>query len=118
MIENKVSVYFDIDPAFQTNKAWHTVSENFLITSGVVNPGTVKTMVVYPNPAVKQTFLRIDETEVVHVRLINMLGQSFMHLIGKARGITLERGKTPSGMYQIEVQSADKWLKSGKLVWE
>ncbi len=117
LIENQTDVYFDIAPPFQSNTTWHTVGENFLGTSGLLDPQVTGGIEVFPNPATKQAFLQLEGTTVVRVRLLNIFGQTVSEYSGNAPGITLERGKLPAGLYQIEVDMAGKRIKSGKLIW-
>ena len=118
VIENKASVYFDIDPPFQTNTVFHTIGKGFLGTSGVSRFNIDNQVVIYPNPASEQAFLRIDEPGTVRVRLVNMLGQKVTEMTGKTPGITLSRGKMQSGVYQVEVLRDGRWIQGGKLIWE
>ena len=117
LIENKADVYFNIDPLFQTNSTFHTIGENFL-TTGTSHLGVANTIHIYPNPAGTQTFLSLETMEPIQVRLVNMFGQTVAEYSGKTPGITLERRKLPAGLYQVEVQNAGIWQKSGKLIWE
>lgn len=117
LIENQAQIFFDIQPSFQSNTTWHTVGEDFLGTSGLLNQAAFGGIEVYPNPASTQAFLQLEGTASVHVRLVNMFGQKVAEFRGNAPSITLERGKMSSGLYQIEVESAGNWIKSGKLIW-
>lgn len=118
LIENTSKIYFDIDPSFQTNTTFHTVGQKFLATSGILQPSVVQPIEIYPNPAFTQAFLRLDATTPVQVRLLNILGQNVGEWTAMAPGLTLERGKMSAGIYQVEVQVGDSWLKSGKLIWK
>lgn len=117
LIVNQAEVFFDIDPSFMSNTTWHTVGEKFLSTSGLFNPVAFSSIEVYPNPASTQAFLQLDGNAPLKVRLINMFGQKVAEFVGNAPGVTLERGKMPAGLYQIEIEQAGNWIKTGKLIW-
>lgn len=89
-----------------------TINIDFIYT--LINEWSDHEIVVYPNPAKGQLYIRInDNEEIINVRLINSIGKSvYKDQFKNSRNISIDLNDLQAGIYMIQIQSESKQYKS------
>ncbi len=119
VIENDAGIYFDFNEPIITNTTYHTIGENFYLTTSVHVSEENETQVeVYPNPFTHYTYIRIKDIntsrhrlDIYHVNGKNMFSKEIDN------EYLLKRNELPPGVYFFKIQSLDEGKTyTGKIV--
>lgn len=114
VIENRVGIYFDINPVVLTNTVFHTVGVNFL-TVATREPAGKRLLYVFPNPATDYLYLPLETAARVSLR--DPLGRLVREYSAQTPGLYVHRDGLADGLYQIEALLSNGEVRSGKVIW-
>jgi hypothetical protein len=99
-VENQAFIYFDQNPAIETNITWNTLVNQ--IPVGLDSKIYIDNAVVfYPNPMDKtgQFIFRNDKSERMMITLTDISGKTVLNTTTTNEEYTLNKGNLASGLY-------------------
>ena len=112
VITNNAAIYFDYNEAVITNTEHHKVDQIIGIHD---RENASLNVSMYPNPASDQLFLEVWESDILNLRMFNMLGSVVMQQQLSNGKHSLDISEMTEGVYYVEVSSEDQRVVS-KLV--
>ncbi|BDS13654.1 leucine-rich repeat domain-containing protein [Aureispira anguillae] len=121
VIENQAAIYFDYNPPIFTNTTFHTIGENFVISTVSIDriyEEAIK-VTVFPNPFEQSTTLKIEGKEYQELELMvfDVTGrQVAVHRNWYNNQIQLSRGSLQAGVYIYQLRGDSVLLNTGKII--
>ena len=116
-VENQAFIYFDQNPAIETNITWNTLVNQ--IPVGLDNKIYIDNAVVfYPNPMDRtgQFIFRNDKSERMMITLTDISGKTVLNTTTTSEEYTLNKGNLASGLYFFRLlNSVTGELHAGKI---
>lgn len=108
VIENVANIYFDYNPAIETNIAKTKIAEKNELITATANSLNTNAIDIYPSPATDQTTVS-SNTPIQQVSLYNSQGQLVRNIqyIGSANSQTISLNELKTGMYQVVVKTGN-----------
>jgi hypothetical protein len=122
VIENRAGIYFDFNEPIITNTTYHTIGENFIVLSPVIEGGTgsgpVPFVRISPNPFSETALFELEN--VLHNHLIFILfdhnGRRVRLVDFENKRFQFQRDGLPSGVYFFQIASPGGTVANGKVV--
>ncbi|MBK8563320.1 MAG: T9SS type A sorting domain-containing protein [Saprospiraceae bacterium] len=122
VIENRAGIYFDFNEPIITNTTYHTIGENFIVLSPVIEGGTgsgpVPFVRISPNPFSETALFELEN--VLHNHLIFILfdhnGRRVRQVDFENKRFQFQRDGLPSGVYFFQIASPGGTVANGKVV--
>jgi len=119
VIENNAAIFFDFNEPIITNKAFHTIGENFVVINEVVEPGFSNlALTVAPNPFRESTWLTISGVAYndASIQVFDATGKLVRSDGFSGKQYALHRRGLSGGLYFFQLYLDGKPAGSGKLV--
>lgn len=105
VVENKVDIFFDFNPAVVTNTVRNTLVDVIPACAVTIGPTTERNMLeVYPNPASSALNLRHD-LPMQAIQVYNLQGQGVYQWTGSQRQHHVDVRGWPQGCYIVQVRT-------------
>ncbi len=119
-IDNEAAIYFDFNPPVITNTVFHTIGEDFIISSNPTPPDgrAPVTIRVFPNPFVDQTTLEVSgpPLDAALLEWYNAQGQLVRRTVVNGNRLVVKAGALPGGCYYFRLMEQGRVLGSGVLL--
>ena len=117
-IKNTASIYFDFNPPIVTNTTTHTIGENFLEISTMINDiENGQLLRNYPNPFSDETTIDCDGFSMpIQMDIYSINGSLVRTDIIDQEQYTFLRGNLESGIYIVRLMHQGKLVGQGKLL--
>jgi len=121
VINNQAGIYFDYNPVVLTNTTFHTVGENFVISTVSVDKIYEEGLKVtaFPNPFSDYTTIKVTgrEYEELQLSIFDISGRAVVQKqTDNNNEIQLGRGRLQPGIYIYRLRGDGQLLNVGKVV--
>ena len=115
-LENQAGIYFDFNEPVITNRTLHTIGENYLEVTQVVDLQEGVTLQVFPNPASTEATFRLNAAATEgDVLWYDMQGRLIKSQAFSGNVFKVDMSNLPTGQYHFLVRSSSGNLSSGKI---
>ncbi len=118
IIENNADIFFDFNDPILTNTVFHTIGENFILSSTIETITPDIKVLVAPNPFNQYAMISLDAKILtdVNFELYNLYGQLILREKMDGNQYRLLRSDLSAGTFIFRITNDNKMLASGKLI--
>ncbi len=117
-LENQAGIYFDFNEPVITNRTLHTIGENYLEVTQVVDLQEGVALEVFPNPASTEATFRFNAASPAtegHVLWYDMQGRLIKSQAFSGNTFKVDVSNLPTGQYYFLLRGNNGNLSSGKV---
>ncbi len=116
-VKNKAYIYFDFNPAVETNEVLNTLVSTIPADPTAIKEIKLSNSKVYPNPFTDKAVISFDNAKNSNytLKILNIAGQLIRTEISKGNEATVNRNEMKAGMYFYTIETKNKFYK-GKLM--
>ncbi len=116
-IENSAAIYFDFNDPVLTPKIFHTIGENFILTSSGDPKNGFGKLKFHPNPASKTVYFELPEgLENGRFSLSDNFGKTVLSHDFSGKIYRFEKNGLPEGVYFFKILAENGAAFSGKMI--
>lgn len=113
-IKNTASIYFDFNPAIVTNTTLNTIATPTSIEESI---STISFIQVHPNPFDQQTSISFNkEVKNITIKVVDVVGKEIRHINFSGSELVIEKGELKSGIYFLQIVSANETIANQKMI--
>ena len=119
-LENQAGIYFDFNEPVITNRTLHTIGENYLEVTNVVNLQPDVALNVFPNPARTEATFRLQTDRPLNGTLFvyDLQGREVKRFDFSQNTFKVNVAGLPSGHYVFRVDAGGEGVSTGKIMVE